>query len=129
MDNINIKGTEILPKVKLNAKTGELEISGKSIPEDTEKFYLPIINWIKEYVKNPKKNTNVTFNLEYYNSSSLKRFIDILVNLKYLTENPNNVLDIKWIYEEDDEVSFENAQDLSNIVEIDIDYVPIKVAY
>lgn len=126
MDNLKIKGSDILPKINLNAQTGNLEISGKSIPEDTEKFYLPITNWIKEYVKNPKKNTYVTFNLEYYNSSSLKRFIDILVILKYIKENPNNFLDIKWLYEEDDEVSFENAQDLSNIVEIDINYVPIK---
>lgn len=58
------------PQVDLNPITGNLIFSGKSIPENSSSFYESILEWIREYCKKPKSNTNLRLNLEYFNSAT-----------------------------------------------------------
>jgi hypothetical protein len=58
------------PQVDLNPITGNLIFSGKSIPENASSFYETIFEWIREYCKKPRSNTNLRLNLEYFNSAT-----------------------------------------------------------
>ncbi len=58
------------PHVDFNHLTGDLILSGRSIPENAAKVYEPLIQWINEYIKSPRKVTNFRLNLEYFNSAS-----------------------------------------------------------
>ena len=53
MNVIKIESEKRTPYVYLNYDEGVLEMKGRSMPEDAVGFYQPIINWFKEYAKNP----------------------------------------------------------------------------
>jgi hypothetical protein len=70
LKNIFIEPTVKSPQIDFNHLTGELIISGKSIPENAAELYESVLNWVLEYSKNPRHTTNIRFNLEYFNTSS-----------------------------------------------------------
>jgi hypothetical protein len=70
LNHIFTEGTLKTPQVDFDHLTGDLILSGKSIPENAAKVYEPLLIWISEYIKSPKKITNLRLNLEYFNSAS-----------------------------------------------------------
>ena len=42
--------TEDSPKVRLDSETGVLMFSGTSIPENSEEFYGPVLNWLDDFI-------------------------------------------------------------------------------
>jgi len=65
-----IESTSKTPQIDMNQITGELILSGKSIPEDAGKFYTDVLQWVNEYIKNPRQTTNLRLNLEYFNTAT-----------------------------------------------------------
>ena len=51
------------PQIDLNQFTGDLILSGRSIPENAAELYEGILKWVHEYVKNPRHTTNLRLNL------------------------------------------------------------------
>lgn len=68
--NILIEGSKKTPSVDFNFQTGEMMLSGVSLPENAAKVYEPLLSWIGNYIKSPRPVTNFRLNLEYYNSAS-----------------------------------------------------------
>lgn len=58
------------PQIDFNNYTGELILSGKSIPENAALIYEKVLSWVNEYIKNPRPVTNLRISLEYFNTSS-----------------------------------------------------------
>ena len=55
MENITLTSsptTPYFPEVNFNVESGICEISGESYMEETYKFYLPLLNWMKDFTKN-----------------------------------------------------------------------------
>ena len=129
MEKISIKATSKTPQVEFNPDSGVLEITGRSIPENSVDFYKPILEWLDDYTKIAKDNkqTVFKFQLEYFNTSSSKCILDIFRKLEKLyTDNVNIV--IKWYYEEDDEDMYESGEDFKEIMDIPVELVEIKEA-
>lgn len=59
------------PQIDFNNFSGELILSGKSIPENAAQLYEKVLFWVKEYIKIPKLTTNLRINLEYFNTASV----------------------------------------------------------
>jgi hypothetical protein len=70
LKNMFVEQTEKTPLVDLNYLSGELILSGKSIPINAPRIFEPILDWVNEYVRNPKQTTNLRLNLEYFNTAS-----------------------------------------------------------
>ena len=70
LKSLLIEGTFKTPQVDFNHLTGELILTGKSIPENVTKIYEPLVAWAGEYIKTPCKTTNLRLNLEYFNTAS-----------------------------------------------------------
>jgi hypothetical protein len=131
--NLIIEQTPKTPQVNLNQFTGELILSGKSIPENATKLYEPILNWINDYILNPKPTTNIRLDLEYFNTASsiwLARILKALVQIK----DPKYVLILHLYFhvEEFDEINeFEDISDafspLTNIFYGAIPCIGIKL--
>ena len=68
--NILIEGTSKSPGIDFNRFNGELILSGKSIPENAAKIYEPLLEWVTNYVVDPKPTTNLRLNLEYFNTAT-----------------------------------------------------------
>jgi hypothetical protein len=82
-----------------------LEITGRSIPENPELIFRKLDEWIfSHFEKNQALSVNIR--LEYINSGSSKYLYEIL---KKLTAHANSgkKVQLKWLYEEDDEAMLE----------------------
>ncbi|MBP5367176.1 MAG: DUF1987 domain-containing protein [Bacteroidales bacterium] len=121
METIKLTGNMKTPSVLLDPDTGVLELSGRSIPENTESLYKPLLEWVEEYVKNPQPRTTVNIKFEYFNSSSAKyliRFLEYVTQLK----KQGNVLIINWYY--DDDELYEYGQDYQDVLEMKFNFIP-----
>jgi hypothetical protein len=99
-DELKIDATEDTPEVLFDKKSGHLKINGRSLPEDAFTYYVPIIEWLVEYSKNPSELTTITFNLEYFNTASAKQVFKITNLLADLSKN--NKVVINWHFDEGD---------------------------
>jgi len=104
MEDLIIEGTIDTPKVEF-LNSGELLFKGKSCPVAVARFYDPLFTWIAKL-----RADNVTFNinLEYINSASVKKILDLLKELdanKLVKE-----IVINWYYEEGDDDALEKGQ-------------------
>jgi hypothetical protein len=83
--SLYIEPTAKTPQVDLNHLTGELILSGKSIPENAALVYENVMKWVVEYIKSPRHTTNLRLNLEYFNTSSaiwLAKIVQALCTIK-----------------------------------------------
>ena len=85
--------------------TNKLELIGRSIPENPEIIFRRLEEWITlHFEKN--KGLDVNIQLEYINSGSSKYLYEILKRLTGYGRSGKQV-NIKWLYEEDDEAMLE----------------------
>ena len=82
MEDLILSGTEKTPTVNFNYNEGNLELRGRSIPENSIEFYKPLVDALDAYSKNPKSLTRVNIHLEYFNTSSSKCILDIFKKLE-----------------------------------------------
>jgi hypothetical protein len=104
MENLIIKGTIDTPRVEF-LNSGELLLEGKSCPVTVTRFYEPLFVWVTAL---RAEKVNLTINLEYINSASVKKILDLL---KVLDANRNvREIVINWHYEEGDDDNLETGQ-------------------
>ncbi len=121
MQNITYKATYDTPQVVLDYEKESFVIKGKSFPSDVEKFFNPILHWLDEYAHNPKKQTIINFELDYYNTASSKYILELLYRLEEMSFSGHNV-QIKWHYPEDDEDMETSGIEYSEIVDIPFEF-------
>lgn len=112
---LNIAETNVTPRITLDAEKGIFEIRGRSMPENPNKVYNPVKEWILEYIKSPNKITEFNCYLEYLNSASSKKIFEIFTNFEGLKEVEVNV---NWYYEADDSLIESKGQELKFLLDI-----------
>jgi hypothetical protein len=83
----------------------KLEMVGRSIPENPELIFRRLDEWITVHFEK-NGGLNVSIQLEYINSGSSKYLYEILKRLTGFIKSGKKV-EIKWLYEEDDEAMLE----------------------
>ncbi|MBN2487308.1 MAG: DUF1987 domain-containing protein [Bacteroidales bacterium] len=124
MEPLIIEGTQKTPAVEFNPVKGVLEIKGRSIPENSIEFYKPLVDWLEDYSASPASKTVVNVHLEYFNTSSSKCILDVFKKLESLHKS-NNVVEINWYYEEDDEDMLEAGEDYESIIRVPFKMIEI----
>lgn len=117
MDILTLEGTEDTPRIILDKKNGIMEISGRSLPEDSTEFYKPVLDWIEDYAVAPGPATTFVFKLEYFNTASSKLILDVL----YALEDIRGIK-VHWYFHEEDEDMEEAGQEFSELVEIPFEF-------
>ncbi len=104
MNNLIVESTINTPTIKFGTD-GRLLMEGRSLPENVSNFYQPLIEWSAKLTAEVVK---MDINLEYINSASAKKILELL---KVLDAN-NNIKEfiVIWHYEKDDEDVLENGQ-------------------
>lgn len=123
MEPIVINGTHKLPTVKFDYQTGQIELKGKSAPEDSVSFYKPLINWISQYRANPQKCTEVNVKLEYFNTATSKCLTDILKEIDLIYKAGNEVT-LNWYYV--DEFILEAGEDYQSFLKVPFNMIEIS---
>ncbi|MBN2756618.1 MAG: DUF1987 domain-containing protein [Bacteroidales bacterium] len=127
METLTIQGSPKTPTVEMDAKSGVIEIKGRSIPENSIDFYKPIVEWLDEYASSPSGETTVNIKLEYFNTSSSKCILDVFKKLElvYKKSGEKGVV-INWFYEEDDEDMLEAGEDYQSILKIPFKMIELE---
>jgi hypothetical protein len=117
MKELIIEATKYSPRVDLNP-SGRIIIEGRSLVEDSYKFYEPVLQWIQDSTCNSLK---VYIKLEYINTSSSKQIFNLL---KLIHEN-STILDVnvQWYYEEGDEDTYELGKDIESEIRIPFEFL------
>ncbi len=122
MKNLIIKSdtdSPYYPGVSFNAQTGICELTGESYMEEAYKFYIPLIDWIKEYIKIVKKPMVFNFKLIYFNTSSSRLILDMLDIIKKF-QNDGNDITVNWYYDPEDPDVKDEVEDFEIESGIDI---------
>ncbi|GIV38742.1 MAG: hypothetical protein KatS3mg033_0542 [Thermonema sp.] len=128
MENLNIEPTNRTPKVYFDARTGVLEIAGRSIPENSADFYQPILDWLDEAAQSEILTFNMVLKLEYFNTSSSKFILDILKKLEKIHKDTGKAVFVKWYYDEKDEDMEEAGHDFRDIINLDFELIPTQLS-
>ena len=118
LNNLFIEQTDKTPLVDFNYLSGELILSGKSIPINAPRIFEPLLEWVNDYIKNPRSTTNLRLNLEYFNTASSIWIAKIVKALSGITR-PEGVL-ILHIYfpiEDFDDID-DIKDDLSPVIDV-----------
>jgi hypothetical protein len=120
LKSLFIEPTVKSPQIDLNQLTGELILSGRSIPENAAELYEGILKWVHEYVKNPRRTTNLRLNLDYFNTSSSIWIAKIIKSLCSIKDSEYTLMiHLYFNIEEYDSMQVEDLKDaLSPIIDM-----------
>ncbi|MDP4127122.1 MAG: DUF1987 domain-containing protein [Bacillota bacterium] len=124
MNNLLIEKTQSTPTIQFDFLSNVLKISGESFPENTAKFYSPVLEWLREYIEQLDSATEVTmeFNIIYFNSSTSKIFMTIFDMLEGAVENGKKIC-VNWRCDEKNETAIECGEEFKE----DLDVLPFNL--
>ncbi|HWY34459.1 MAG TPA: DUF1987 domain-containing protein, partial [Nitrosopumilaceae archaeon] len=103
--------------------SGNMQMKGKSIPENSVIFYKPVFEWLDNYIQNPAPKTSLSIQLDYFNTSSSKCIVDIFKKLELISKNGKGEVIINWLYDENDDDMLEAGEDYKSLIKIPFNLV------
>ena len=130
----NTEPTDVSPKIVYDTDKHRFEIAGFSRMENVRAFYQEFFNWFDKNKADilqtitPTTKIHVELRIIYFNSASLKCFLDILLQFKKLysvTDGRGSLYNIEvlWYFDEGDEDMIELGEDYSDVAEIPFTFV------
>lgn len=102
MSILEIQPSKRTPYVKFDLDKGTLEIKGSILLVNPTDFFDKILEYVDEYLLNPKEHTQILLHIEYYNTYASKLILFLLKKLQKLTKLDKEV-SLIWLYEDGDE--------------------------
>ncbi len=125
MKKFTTLGTPLIPTINFDFDKGVLEITGRCVPENSREFFKPLFEALETYSAIAKPVTDVSIQLEYFNTSSSKEILDVFRALKKIQHNGSTVT-IFWRYDEEDEEMRETGVEYQIITELNFKMVAVK---
>ena len=101
------------------------QIKGPSFSEDILTIYNPVIKWIEENIPKLEKELTCEFYFTVLNSASHKKIFQILIILNGFADRGKEIK-VKWYYDEDDEDIMEMGEDLTELINLPFELIPVK---
>ena len=98
------------PAIEFNPESGRMELTGRSLPEDSATFYKPILTWIDEYVSKPVPKTEIEIRLEYFNTATSM----VLLKIFNKFQNIDDVT-VHWYHYPEDEDMLESGKEFEEL--------------
>ena len=109
--------TKSTPWINFDPEQNYLGIKGESYPEDSAKFYSPMLEWLETYLQQVNDTpVQVDVELIYFNSSSSK----ILMNLFDMLEDAASKgipITVNWKYDQDNDIAMECGEEFQEDLE------------
>jgi hypothetical protein len=134
MNPLFIPETIATPEIHFDLEQNQFLVKGCSRPEDVRDFYIPVLTWLDELKQllTPEQKAQFAdspmlfkFKFDYFNSSSAKFILDILVIINNIHLSGVNMR-IDWYYDENDDDMKEVGEELSEVVDFPFEYVIVK---
>jgi len=122
MDALTIKQQNNTIGVVLDKENKKFVFEGRSLPENTVKFFDPVMKWLEEYKKAPASETLIDMNFIYFNTSSAKIILEVLQEFDNI-KNDGYSVKITWHYMEEDYDIKEAGEEYETIVSLPFEYI------
>lgn len=117
-----LEATEDSPLVILNAHSGKMKISGRSIMADTIPFQTAILDWLRKKVTTSDIPFCLDIDLEYINSDSHKMLLHVVGELnKYFIFGKK--VSINWQTQVEDEYMADVIQEFKESFDLPINEI------
>lgn len=116
---LSIKATKVGPAIEVGAN-GNISISGKSMMEDAALYFRPAQDWLTRFLAEKPKAVEVEMDLSYFNSSSAKQLLKLLMAIDSSDADGSVV----WIFPEDNDVLLERGEELQAMLDMPFQYRP-----
>lgn len=123
MGNLEIEKTNQTPEVNFNTN-GVFIIKGISTPDNVQKFYQPVFNWLNDFKLTKPLEIILTLEIDYLNTSSTRIMVELL-NLLNTFKQLNTKISIHWLYEDGDDDMLELGEDLKISSKSEIEFKAI----
>ena len=123
MNALIIEDTIQTPRVCFDPENNIFEITNKSLPEDADLFYKPILEWLESYVDQPNEQTHFSFKLDYFNTSSARNISTIIKILDAMSRK--HKVKIFWHYRQIDEDMQSMGEEYYESTQVDFELVEI----
>ena len=121
METLRIEQTDDSPQVILDQEDNQFEISGKSLPEDVQDFYQPVLDWLNAYRKQPLAKTVFNLKMIYFNTASSKLIMDIMLIFEEMVEEGHDVV-IRWHSLRSDEDMQEAGKEFEEMIDVPFEH-------
>jgi hypothetical protein len=130
MEKLYIPATDYTPEIDFDPEAWKFEMSGISRPENVMEVYEPAMDWLDEFgkkvlgrsnVKYTNREITLNFRLTYFNSASTKAILMVLEHFKEFSDEGFK-LSINWYYDASDDQMREDAEELSEAVDLPFNY-------
>ena len=119
---LNDTSVEYIPEVSYNEPDGRLCISGESYHEYAVEFFQPVFDWLQRFIEEkPERKLTVSFKMSYYNTSTSRRFVDMMRILEEHHQRGGNVT-VEWHYEADDFDMSESGKEFAQSVSFEFKF-------
>ena len=99
------------PQISFDIESSLFEITGESFSEYSMDFYEPILHWLKAYSQQYSQTIIFNFKVSYYNTSSSRRFYEILQILDTYHKSAKGYVMVNWYASPDDMDMIESGED------------------
>ncbi len=123
MDELYIPHTKNTPGVAFVPGANKYSISGRSIPENASDFYAPVLSWLQENLPRITEPVVFSFDLPYFNSSSMKALYLVLTEIRN-GQQAGRPVHVHWFVEDDDEFMVDAAETFQELTKIDLEIKP-----
>lgn len=111
MEKLHVAQTISTPLIDFDPGRNLLVVQGQSYPEDSFKFYEPVLKWLDAYLSGEADSqVHVELSLTYVNTSSSKCIMLVLDALERAHETGRG-LQLKWLCNKDNEFEQECAEE------------------
>jgi|GEM_PF-237585 len=123
--HLKIEGTKHQPFVHFDPELGILELMGRSVPEDSNGFYRPLLLRLNRYLNDLDRGLVCNVHLEYFNTSSARNLLEVMHVLEKMHAASRNVV-VNWIFDEEDEDLFHTGIDFSSLLQVPFSLFAMK---
>ena len=120
MKAIQLDQTEDSPKVNFDPLNGKFEISGRSMPEDSSKFYLPLVEWLVEYSNQAQEMNHFVFHFEFMSTSTTKQMMKLFFAIEKITKHKK--VHVLWQYDQGDLNMKQSGELLQKLVTFKVEF-------
>lgn len=114
--NLSIASTSSTPQVSYSTSSGLCTLVGVSTPVDSMDFYRPIIQWVMDHQDEIISGTKFEFQLNYFNSSSMKALLWLIQQISELIQSGKQ-WELVWIVIEEDEFMQEGGEAIQSLID------------
>ncbi len=124
MSDLLILSSSNTPSVAFSLNAKIQNVSGISTPIDSFEFYRPLIQWISDHQEQLPNDTIFRFELNYFNSSSMKALLWLIQAIANAIGQGKS-WSIDWVVADDDEFMEEAGESFQSLIEVPLNIVHV----